>query len=192
MTDTTLNVEDADILTTKGIESSVIFGNEVAGHILLLDYDHGYDPEKVFDLIEDLPGITLVFRSSPNSFHVWNLTVRDKKDTACKALEMRSDPNHTQIGYNYGRWTLRVTPKKENNGDAEKDAPELLKVAYNETEKAQSQGHWRFARAMFGSGDEPLPTIPRKVNWFGDSYSIAKYMTVKQELKERYWEDGDG
>lgn len=180
-----IKVEDADILTCKGIESTVLFDREIAGHILLLDYDGGYKPEELSERLQGLEGMTLLFRSSGNSYHVWNLTVRSKKETACKALELRSDSKHTQIGYNYGRWTLRVTPKKSNDGTTEKDAPELLEVAYNKTDKPQSHGHWRFAKAMFDVDADP----PRNVEWFGDAYSVAKYMTVVDDLKQRHWED---
>ena len=173
-----------DILTTKGVRSYVYDENgDVIGHILLLDYDGSHTDMQVEREINELPGITALLESSPNSYHAWNLTVRSMENTALKAMRTHCDPKHVQIGFRSGRWVLRIGSKESRSGNEYKSPPELLRVIYNHPDNPeaapQSTGHFNLLRAMYGVDDIPVP-----LEWVGDSYSVEHYRTITDELKE--------
>ncbi len=176
------------LLTTKGVESQVLECGERAGHILLSDYDNGVEHDTLKEEMNELDGISLLFESSPGAYHLWNLTVRSKEQTALRQLDLRgADAKHVAIGWRYGKWTLRTAPKTDMNGEDHKSAPELVRMWYNETNRGQSLPHYRFARALH---DIPPAPFEDSVTWRGEAFSLSDYRTVTEELKKEVWDDG--
>lgn len=191
----------SDLLTTRGITSEVSTDSEVIGHALLVDYDGHCPYHRLLDDCKDLPGLTVVFESSPGSWHVWNTTVRTKEETALAMLARKCDPMHISVGYRRGRWTLRVGPKEDidqSNSSSEdyKDAPEPLTWWVNETTRPQSAAHVRLAGARLldhgcVDGPEPLARVrARAPEMVGEHYRLEQYLTMTDELKREV--DGNG
>lgn len=167
------------LLTTNGILSTVTDSDgDDLGHVLFADYD-SQDPHTVKEDAEGLPGVTLVFESSPGSYHLWNLTVRTTQQVALKQLELRQDPAYAAPGYRRGYWRLRVGAKLRPSNDVAKEAPELVGITLNETDRQQSRPHWQFAQAK-----HDIPDLPIDVELVGDSVDEQEYGTLSEWGKE--------
>ena len=174
------------ILTTTGVLSEVYNSeDDVIGHITLADYDDtcGADYDLMLDDIKDLPGITVVLESSPQSYHVWNLSVRDKLKTAEQKMQLHDDAKHLCIGYRRGRWALRLAGKYEPNGDVYKSEPELDMVLVNPTDLKQSKPHFNLLKALAEKQDFEIGPDTDSLQFTGKSARTEQYMTLVDELK---------
>jgi hypothetical protein len=193
-----MSIGESDILTTKSVNSTVFeegsdegFADvhqgdtEPHGHIMLLDWDDLGERNAV-SRASDLPGMTLVFESSPGSHHAWNLTVGDLKTTACRMLLQYDDSAHVRTGLKRGYWRLRYTAKEWKAREGQyKDAPELITVTLNETEREQSRPHFKLAQSQWN--------IPEPPEWFdmvGRSLSTSEYETMTDDAKDVINYDG--
>jgi len=178
----------SDIVTTTGINSSVLDGDECVGHILLADYDEQGSFNKLRQETATLPGINALFRSSPGSFHVWNLSVRSKDETALLKLELHDDDKHNSIGYRKNRWTLRVAQKSIGE-DQYKEPPELIDVWSNPTDDyPQSRPHWAMLQAIaerqdYGEIEKHADLVAW--DWAGDRHEVESYLSITDSMKEK-------
>lgn len=182
-----MNAKD-HILTTTGVNSEVIDGDEYIGHILLADYDEQGAFQTLREETANLPGISALFRSSANSHHVWNLTTRTKDETALLKLSLHDDEKHNGIGYRKNRWTLRVA-NKHRDGERYKDAPEMMDVWVNATAEPQSRPHYELLRALAES--DHSQTDPARVEEAGEGFEfvgtgmgVEAYLSITDEMKE--------
>jgi hypothetical protein len=176
---------ESEILTTKSICSNVVdSAGEVAGHMVLLDYDD-MEENQVKSRIDDVPGINIVLRSSEGSFHVWNLCVQSLEKTACRQVLLRDDTNHVRNGISSGRWRLRIGPKEYRNGEVYKSRPELVTVGLNPTDQPQSRPHMDVAKALW---DIPEPPAALSFEWAGETAGTDQYATMTDKLKE-WWRE---
>jgi hypothetical protein len=180
------------ILTTQGVTSEVRHQGAHAGHVLLLDYDEGTTHRTLREYTASLPGVSILWESSPESWHVWNLTVRGREQTALAMLDLHCDPRHVPIGYRRRRWTLRIGPKtRQNSRDRDtsgpyKSPPEPMDVWVNSTDRNQSRPHFRLARARLD--DDQRDRLDRLaqdkgLSFMGDCYRAEEYTTVTDALK---------
>lgn len=178
------------IITTTGINSSVIEGDELAGHIMLLDYDESGAFNQVRQETANLDGISALFRSSPGSYHVWNLSVRDRDQVALRMLKLHPDTKHIAIGYRKRRWTLRVAGKYHRGPDGEqkeeyKSAPELMDTWANPTELDQSRPHFEILQTIADrQGVTMTEEIPDGTSWRGDRQEVESYLSITDGMKE--------
>lgn len=185
-------MKEKDLLTARGIASELRDDGETVGHVLLMDYDDGVNPDRVFRENANLPGLTAVFESSPGSYHVHNYTIRTKDKTALAMLGRKVDPMHISVGYRRGRWTLRVSEKDRVNASEGseasdlpgpyKSAPELIEHWINGTERPCSAPHvtW-FERNILGEPVDRsgLDTVTAK-------YRHEKYLTLTDSAKDEW------
>lgn len=178
------NKSDEHIVTTTGVNSTVAVDGEAIGHILLLDYDGSSSYLTMREETANLPGINALFESSPGNWHVWNLTVRSRDDTALKMLQLHADEKHTPIGYRRGRWTLRIAQKTRNGGEIYKEPPDMLDVWTNPTDKEQSLPHTRLLEAIARQNEVSF-SAPDSVPYTGAGYVTEKYMSITDDMKAR-------
>jgi hypothetical protein len=175
-----------EVCTTQSINSPVIGADgPVDLHVMLLDYDEK-DPSMTCEVIDDVPGISVVLESSDGSCHVWSLTARPVEETVCEMVMLRNELAHIRSGLNRGYWRLRIGPKVRNGGDTYKEPPELRSVVVNETSRPQSRPHWKLARSLYDLPDLP-PT--KHFEWVGEDLSTEKYATLTDEAKGA-WPNG--
>jgi len=176
------------VLTTTGVNSEVLDNEEYTlGHILLCDYDDGIGTtyDQMFSEIINLDGITVLLKSSKDSYHVWNLTIRSIENLLKVKAELHDDPKHLCIGYRRGRWALRVSAKYEPQGDKYKDAPQILRVFTNDTDLVQSKPHVKLLEALCKRQDydlswrDHIPTL----NLVGSAAPTEDYLTMVDDLK---------
>lgn len=178
---------DDHILTTNGIKSHVYDDDgDQLGHVLFGDYDGGFSLSQLEEEVDGLPGVTLVFESSSESYHVWNLTVRTKEQTGLKMLEIHCDPSYKSPGFRRGYWRLRVGAKKRPNTNVYKEAPELISVVINTTDRPQSRSHWEFATAK-----HDIPEMPVPIQWVGEGIDTEAYDTLTEWGKSVHQGEAD-
>jgi len=167
-------------LLAKGITSTVDAGGKRA-HILFLDYDE----TKIFDVHTvacELPGVTMISRSSPGSYHVINTTVRSKVRTESLMYMLGNDELHNRIGYDRNRWTLRLGPKGFDGGDIYRDSPQPLAVYVNDTDREQSAGHIRLIAAAANRAGLFEPR-PEAFNLIHGGLEVEQYGTITDDAK---------
>jgi len=167
-----------ETLLAKGITSAVDAGGKRA-HILFLDYDE----TKIFDVhtvAAELPGVTMISRSSPGSYHVINTTVRSKVRTESLMYMLGNDDVHNRIGYDRNRWTLRLGPKGFEGGDIYRDSPEPLAVYVNDTDREQSAAHIRLIAAAANRAGLFEPR-PEAFNLIDAPLELENYYTITKE-----------
>jgi hypothetical protein len=134
--------QQEDMVFTAGVQSTVINQQDaVIGHVLLVDADDA----GVLDLValaEQMDGITALLESSPNSWHLWNLTVRDREQQTLRQLDLHvEDDKHAGNSYRRGYSVLRYTSKVFDSGETYKPAPKLRDVFVNPSDDPQSRSH---------------------------------------------------
>lgn len=170
-------------LRAKGVTSMVSRPDGKTGHVLLVDWD-GWNYSKsdtILDTMQDLPGISIIAESSPGSYHLWNLTVRDIDETALWLLELKSDPMRTMMGYTWHppRWVTRISPKVDENGQVESPEPTFVDLQINATGKDQSRPHWEVAKNHITGFPQDLPDgVEEATPWAGDSTTVEDYQTL--------------
>jgi len=182
------------ILTTTGVNSQVLDKSDsTIGHITLCDYDDtcGADYDLMLEDVINLQGITAILKSSKQSYHVWNLTLRTRNDTLAKKASLHDDANHTCIGYRRGRWALRLSGKYEPNGDVYKSEPQVQRVICNSTDKTQSKPHVNLLLAIANRQGMDIDIDKSRYDLQGQAAPTEQYMTVVDDLKT-FGESQDG
>lgn len=179
-----------EILTTNGVGSSVYDDDgNIIGHVVLSDYD--LDGGYLEDDIGKLGGITIVLKSSTaednengiDKYHLWNLSIRSRENTALKLLELHGDTKQAALGWRRGRWTIRTTPKEFPKRGVYKPAPELSQVVVRESDAPQSRGHWNYAKAIWDIPEDVEP--PPDIDLIGAAYDVERYLTLTDHGKKQ-------
>jgi len=196
-----IDVDAEGVVWTLGVQSTVLDadGSEV-GHVLLLDAD-GEDVLDCYSLAETLDGVTAILESSPGSYHLWHLSVRDFEEQVLDALSLRvADPAHVASSYRRGYSVLRLVGKVREDGSTYKDRPDLLDVVVSDSEVAQSrphaeallslaseqdheEAHTLLTSALDGAESESLSWIGSAEDLFTDQYGTLTD-SAKEDVRE--------
>ncbi len=182
------------ILTTTGVNSQVLDKSDnTVGHITLCDYDDtcGADYDLMLEDVINLQGITAILKSSKQSYHVWNLSIRSKTEVLETKAGLHDDSKHLCIGYRRGRWALRLSGKYEPNGDVYKSAPQLQRVICNKSDMPQSKPHVNLLLALADRQDVDIDIDKDRYDLQGQAAPTEQYMTVVDDLKT-FGESEDG
>jgi hypothetical protein len=189
------------IVRSAGLSSGVVAGeHEHVGHVLMADYDGG-----TADMLEirdetDLTGINALLRSSPGSYHYYNLSVRPLDDQLVTALRLHGDPQHVASSARRGYFVLRWTGKVRQDGERYKEPPELVDVWTvdhpRDEWEPQSRPHVEALRrrALEDGLDDVADELEslleaEEIDMVGDRAILSKYQTMTDDLKESVRED---
>lgn len=197
--DAPLTSEDVErgAIVTVGLSSVVLAGDgddvEAIGHTMLLDLDD-VDPVEAFDCYGRLAaegGVTALLQSSPGSYHIWDLGVRDLDQQLLRALRTPSEALHTQQSAKRGRFILRAAPKWRVDAEGRpieqyKDAPSVLQVRAEATDVPQSRPHLDVLSELHTA---PIPEVvdvdPVADLLVGSQVVRSDYLTLDDDTKRR-------
>jgi len=136
-------IDDDEILRAAGLRSDVCDREGVVrGHILMTEWDDVDDPMIPLSIMSNSPGISILLRSSPQSYHHYNLSVRSFAKQIRDAAAGSGDLGHVRWAARRGYFVLRVSSKiREESGETYKSAPELIAVSDSESQYPQSREH---------------------------------------------------
>ena len=131
-----------EILETSGLLSTVLEDGDEIGHVLMVEYDDIDDVMRPIRQAERTPGISVLLRSSPGSYHVYNLSVRDRDTQLLDAVRKDGDVWQARWAVRRGHFVLRILAKRRSESrEIYKDAPEPVRVFSSESEFPQSSPH---------------------------------------------------
>ncbi|MGP8323461.1 MAG: hypothetical protein ACT6FG_05665 [Methanosarcinaceae archaeon] len=185
------------MLTTRGVNSCVVTTEEeipeqgkrpwTKYHVGLFDFDH-IQKADLLPKIMDLYGINILWESSPNSYHLWNLTLREPEEIATLGLKMNADCKHVGHGLRRRKWVLRITGKfRDGETKPYKESPEHITTWYNATDRAQSRPHMALYTALTGK------SVSRGYGCMviGKTLNTEDYRTLTDRMNNS-WEGFDG
>lgn len=185
--------EADDVLVTKGVQSTVIDGDETTiGHVLLLDCDDA-EPFDVWQLAAKMDGVRAVLKSSDGSYHLWNLSVGPLEDHILRALDLKvADDAHVGASYRRGYFVLRLIGKVTEDGKTYKSRPTVCDVWASSSDLPQSRAHYETLRSLVAEdGSQADETVLRdfdteSVEWVGSATNLLTddYATMTDEAKE--------
>jgi hypothetical protein len=168
---------------------------DLLGHVQLLDLDD----TRAVDAFEDFShrdGVVALFESSPGSFHLWSLSVRDLEEHTLDALLTHCEPLHVKQSYRRRRAIIRRSGKYRLGEDAAaseryKEAPRLLRVRYEAPDDGapQSAAHLALLRviAREQEADVSIPTDEEieasGVDLVGRRLIRSDYLTFDDQTK---------
>jgi len=183
------------VIRAGGLSSGVTTGEEdgVHGHILMADYDDCEDVYAVIEELESAPGISVLLRSSPGSYHGYNLSVRPLDTQVFHALRGASEPAHVRSSARRGYFVLRWTAKLFD-GDLSpyKPAPEPVGIWLSDPEgHPQSEPHLELIEDRLGGWDaeilgnpEALRDARERYDMIGSGCRVDYYRSATDPLKE--------
>lgn len=184
--------EPDGIVYTAGLSSTVLDGDDVVGHTLLLDLDDVDQPD-VRDAAQQASGVRAVFESSPGSYHLWILSVEDFEQAILSGLSWQiADCQHVKQSYRRGRYVLRILAKVREDGSIYKEAPTLRAVyADEEIEGSVSRPHLSWIQQQIEESDidvahsQQLERIDEDdLVGSEDGLIMDRYMSIDDETKE--------
>ena len=173
----TMTAADTVIYTT-GI-GSVVYdnGGDPIGHVALIDCDDA-SPIAVSKLASSMDGYRCVFRSSPGSYHIWQLTPRPLTSVVMDALAVRlADPEHIAQSRRRESFVLRVGAKIREDSSVYKEAPELI-GCYDDGESQVARGHYQIAHSRGATEVDPDRLTG------GEGVQFHSYMSLTDDGKE--------
>jgi hypothetical protein len=182
--------EPEGIVYTAGLSSTVLDGDDVVGHTLLLDLD-GVEQDDVREAAQQADGVRAVFESSPGSYHLWILSVEDFEQAILSGLSWQvADAEHVKQSYRRGRYVLRIVGKVREDGSTYKEAPALKAVyADEEIEESVSRPHLRWIEQAADEQDLDISDELERIDeddlvGSEDGLIMDRYMTIDDETKE--------
>ena len=196
---TTDLIEDRDlsegVVRTAGV-TSLVYDDEgdVIGHALLLDLDDA-DHIRAVATAESLDGLSALWESSPGSYHVWGLSVRNLDRQTLTALDVADgDDGHAGASWRRGYSVLRLVGKVRADGEVYRDRPDLLDVYADDADAPQSRPHFELLRSLTDDESDVLSDFdPERYDWVGDAENVRldSYQTLDDAAKERVVHGGD-
>lgn len=194
VSESVISPDDA-VVQTAGVTSHVYDeGGEVIGHVLLLDLDNAALIDAV-QVADHLDGVAAVLRSSQESYHIWNLTVREFREQSFQALAYHdADDGHVGASWRRGYSVLRVVGKVRDSGERYKKRPTVVHISPSGAEGPHSAAHAAMLRSLIEEqADDPQgPTAalrpsqaPQGVTFEGDTENLRldQYETLTDEGK---------
>jgi hypothetical protein len=192
----TFDPEDLDALPedeiceTSGVLSHVREGDETVGHVLMIEWDDIDDVMRPIRTAERMPGVSVLLRSSPGSYHLYGLSVRPVETQLLDAVRKNGDVWQARWAARRGYFVLRVLPKtRSESGETYKPAPEPVRVFDSESEYPQSRPHRDILLDLAqehgaDDGEGALAEGRASHDWVGDGLRVDHYQTVTDDAKE--------
>lgn len=184
-------IPESHYLRCSGLRSGVYSGDAPLGHILMTEWDDVEDPMIPLSILSNKPGISVLLRSSPMSYHLYNLSVRPFDAQIRDAAAGTGDLGHVRWAARRGYFVLRVTGKiYEESGETYKDPPELVRVVSSESEYPQSREHLEtlstlpVMESIDSSPREQLEETAADHRLVGDRLRVDQYQTVSDTAKD--------
>lgn len=184
-------IPSSEMLETSGLTSYVRDGDgETVGHTLMLDFDDVDDVMIPLSSAQRQPGISVILRSSPTSYHHHNLTVRSFPEQIKESAAETGDLGHTRWAARRGYFVLRILEKRRiESGETYKEAPELIAVIDTESELPQSRRHLRMFQSIAEEDDrgdlrDKLDRAAESHELIGEGLSVDHYKTITDSAKE--------
>lgn len=189
---------EAGSVVTVGVSSVVLSGDddpEALGHTLMLDLDDVSALTAMQTLgrvADDLGGVTALLESSPGSWHLWNLGVRDLDTQVLRALRSPCEALHVQQSHKRGRFILRAAPKFRVDSEGRpqahyKAAPTVERVRVDPADLPQSRPHLDVLSEL---STEPLADRldldPVAGLLIGSQVVRSDYLTLDDDTKRRW------
>ena len=181
---------DDEILDTSGLLSHVRDDEETIGHVLMIEWDEIEDVMRPIRTADRLPGISILLRSSPGSYHLFNLSVRDRDEQLLDAVRKNGDVWQARWAARRGYFVLRILPKlRSQSREVYKDAPEPVRVFTRDSEFPQSRPHLDMLidiaeeQSLRDIADDLLDAR-ESFDLVGDGLKVDHYQTVTDEAKE--------
>jgi hypothetical protein len=157
-----------------------------AGHILMAEWDD-VDPREPLRASQAAPGPSVVLRSSPGCYHLWDLLIRPTWDGMVEeAVEVGGDTRWVEQRVDDGQMFLRTAAKlREATRERYKPAPEPVAVHWGDG--PVSRPHITKLLQMCGEDSEVaerLGVIEEREETVGHSFATQVYQTMADELAE--------
>ena len=181
---------DDEILETSGLLSHVREGDETVGHVLMIEWDDIDDVMRPIRTADRIPGVSVLLRSSPGSYHLYNLSVRSVETQLLDAVRKNGDVWQARWAVRRGYFVLRILPKvRSESGEVYKPAPEPIRVFDSESECPQSRPHRDMLADLARDHgaeevEEALSEALDSHEWIGDGLRADHYQTVTDDAKE--------
>ena len=183
-------IPDDEILDTSGLLSHVQEGEETIGHVLMIEWDEVEDVMQPIQTADRLPGISILLRSSPTNYHLFNLSVRDRDEQLLDAVRKNGDVWQARWAARRGYFALRVLPKiRSESREIYKPAPEPVRVFTGESDYPQSRPHLDMLIDISRDqqADELVDDLldaRDRYELVGDGLKVDHYRTVTDGAKE--------
>jgi hypothetical protein len=181
----------SELLETSGMCSHVRDQDgEELGHILMIDFDDVDDVMIPLSSADRQPGISIVSRSSPGSYHHHNLSVRSFDEQIREGAAETGDLGHIRWAARRGYFVLRILGKRRiESGELYKEPPEIVSVISSESDLPQSRRHLQLLRSIIedqGSTEllERLDAAREEHELIGRELSVDHYKTITDSAKE--------
>lgn len=186
------SLPDDEILETSGVLSHVREEEETVGHVLMIEWDDIDDVMRPIRTASRLPGVSVLLRSSPGSYHLYGLAVRPVETQLLDAMRKNGDVWAARWAARRNYFVLRVMPKtRSESGEVYKEAPEPVRVFDSSSEYPLSEPHARILLDLAReSGSEEvegdlLDALDSEDHeWIGDGLRVDHYQTVTDDAKE--------
>jgi len=187
-------VPEDHILETTGllsfVSSSCDCDPETLGHVFMAEWDQINDVMIPLSIASQKPGISILLRSSPTSYHLYNLSIRPFEEQIRDAAAGSGDLGHVRWAARRGYFVLRILEKWfAESGEIYKDAPEIISVFDSRSKFPQSARHLElFKQTSRDRGqDEILKELEEAAEnheLIGDTLSVDHYQTLTDQAKE--------
>lgn len=184
-------IPDEHILETTGLLSHVDGPDrETVGHIYMTEWDNVDDAFIPLSLAEQKPGLSILLESSPRSYHLYNLSVREFSEQTRDAAAGTGDLGHVRWAARRGYFALRILGKfHTESGEEYKPAPSIISVFNSASKFPQSKPHLEFFRDMArddGRDDlaDQIDEATHDHDLAGESLEVDHYQTITDEWKE--------
>jgi len=155
------------------------------GHVLFAEWDDE-DPREPLRASQNAPGPSVVLRSSPGCYHLWDLLIRPTWDGMVEeAVSVGGDTRWVEERREDGQMFLRTAAKlRETPREVYKPAPEP--VAIHPGHGPVSRPHIVKLLQMCGDGSvrERLRRVEETRETVGETFATQLYQTMTDELAE--------
>lgn len=185
-------IPEDEILETSGLKSQVLDSDDdVIGHCLMIEWDEVDDVMIPIRTAHRCPGISILLRSSPGNYHLYNLSVRPLETQLVDALRKNGDVYQSRWAARRGNFVLRILPKiRMESRDCYKPAPEPVRVFSSESDHPQSEPHAKMLLDI--CGEQQLPEIGQQLidameehDLVGSGLQADHYRTVTDDIKSK-------
>ena len=185
-------IPDDEILETSGLMSNVLDSDgETVGHVLMIEWDDVDDVMRVVRTAQQTPGVSVLLRSSPGSYHLYNLSVRDRDDQLLDAMRKNGDVWQARWAARRGYFVLRILPKiRSESREIYKPAPEPIHVFGSEREHPQSEAHAEMLLDICREqghdeiGEQLRHALGEQDLMIGSGLNTEHYQTITDDAKD--------
>lgn len=160
-------IDTTDQYYTQAIESQLLdqFGDPV-GHILMADMDRVGSLYRVQSIADRFRGLSMIFRSSKHSYHLYNLSVMPFEDQLDRIRRIDPvDDSFVSLSEDRGKFVLRIAAKKDmDTADPIKPQPKFVAAKMSGSPNRISIPHLRQLQSVAGIDDIPTPVADSAID----------------------------